>query len=91
MLLQTCTSMCITVRRKACHHAVRQNVLQAHTNTSCYRGAPIRAFSVSLLAVAAVAASLLLLREHDAQRPTPPVEPGTTPTAPLDAIRAAGL
>jgi hypothetical protein len=55
------------------------------------REVPIRTFSVSLLAVAAIAASLLLTREEDARRSTPVGESGPSSAAPLDAIRAAGM
>ena len=54
------------------------------------REVPIRTFSVSLIAVAAIAASLLLTREDDAKKVTPAGETGPA-NAPLDAIRAAGL
>ena len=57
---------------------------------SLIQEAPIRTFSVSLLAVAAIAASLLLTREDDAKNVTPAGETGPA-NAPLDAIRAAGL
>lgn len=48
----------------------------------------MRTFSVSLLAVAAIAASLVFTREADARKGN--AQPGQ-PAEPLDAIRAAGL
>ena len=56
--------------------------------------APIRALSVSLLAVAAIAASLVLTRNRQEREPSGELVPaGEDMTAgqPLDAIRAAGL
>ncbi len=54
--------------------------------------APIRTLSVSLLAVAAIAASLLLTRNREEQK-TAGVPAGENQPAEqsLDAIRAAGL
>ena len=49
---------------------------------------PMRTFSVSLLAVAAIAAGLVLAREADSRKGSSEACP---PEEPLDAIRAAGL
>ena len=56
--------------------------------------APIRTLNVSLVAVAAIAASLLLTRSREEDSNLPAVAPaGENPPAQLklDAIRAAGL
>ena len=58
------------------------------------QGGSIRALSVSLLAVAAIAASLLLSREKQERSLTDefaPVDRGLPAEHTLDAIRAAGL
>jgi hypothetical protein len=55
---------------------------------------PIRTLSVSLLAVAAVAASLLIARQRDERPVLPPALTGGEDLPAehtLDAIRAAGL
>jgi hypothetical protein len=52
--------------------------------------AEIRALSVSLLAVAAIAASLLITRSHD-EEAAPSAGEKQPVKQPLDAIRAAGL
>jgi hypothetical protein len=53
---------------------------------------PIRTFSVSLIAVAAIAASLIITRESDARASKlPPAGENQPVKARLDAIRAAGL
>ena len=56
------------------------------------REVPIRTLSVSLLAVAAIAASLLIVRQRD-ERPNLSLLTGgdERPAQQLDAIRAAGL
>jgi hypothetical protein len=53
----------------------------------------IRTLGVSLVAIAAIAASINLARQRNEQRaPEPRVTPGDAPaTANLDAIRSAGL
>jgi hypothetical protein len=52
----------------------------------------IRTLSVSLLAVAAIAASLLIVRHRDERASHSPLSPGGEglPAQQLDAIRAAG-
>jgi len=54
--------------------------------------APIRALGVSLLAVAAIATSLLLARRQEDDFMATDMRGGDSPAQqPLDAIRAAGL
>ncbi len=63
-------------------------------STTSTPGGPIRTLSVSLLAVAAVAASIIVSRQRQERLPTTRENPAgeTQPVVlSLDAIRAAGL
>jgi hypothetical protein len=71
---------------------MREKRLRTARSRDLQRGkkeATIRTLSVSLLAVAAIAASMLLTRHREASAPPQPDSPSDARE--LDAIRAAGL
>ncbi len=79
-------------RHAKCNASGRRQARTSRRFTSC-AGGPIRTWGVSLLAAAAIAATLLLARRTEPRPAHALVPAGETQPAEqsLDAIRAAGL
>jgi hypothetical protein len=84
--------MTLQVRSRHAECVSRSRPVRVDDRSTITTEGLIRTFSVSLVAVAAIAASLLLVRKGEDDRPSlVPAGGEQAPRLQLDAIRAAGL